>query len=313
MSIILKHKGDIAVTTGSITIDGVPVSIGDAFPFTGSAEITGSLGVTGSIEVNDGTNSGDVITNVTDTFTSTDVVKNVVTLTQAEYDNITPDDNTFYVIAGETITSGTSGTSGVDGADGTSGVNGADGTSGINGTSGVDGADGTSGVNGTSGVDGADGTSGVNGTSGVDGADGTSGVNGTSGVDGDTGSQGPAGTSGTSGVDGTSGTTPTTVASPTLDYDEPIQLDMGNISGTFPTIVATGDIELTTTNITAGDFVSIRIINNAADDAGFTFPSDWTFIGPKPESLAEDKTAVLSLTFFGTTNENAIAAYAVEE
>lgn len=39
---------------------------------------------------------------------------------------------------------------------------------------------------------------------------------------------------------------------------------------------------------------------------------DWVFIGSKPANIAASKTAVLSLTAFGTTNADVVAAYAVQ-
>jgi len=75
---------------------------GDAFPYTGSAQITGSLAVTGSITIKNGSNTGSVVDNVTDTYATTDI-QHIVTLTQAEYDAIgTPSDDTLYLIADST-------------------------------------------------------------------------------------------------------------------------------------------------------------------------------------------------------------------
>ncbi len=95
------------------------------FPYSGSAQITGSLGVTGSIEINDGTNSSNVVSNLGDTFASTPDATKIATLTQTEYDGIgTKDSNTLYVISGSFITgsTGDNGTSGVNGTNGTSGI-----------------------------------------------------------------------------------------------------------------------------------------------------------------------------------------------
>ena len=84
-------------------------------------------------------------------------------------------------ILGESQTSGTSGTSGINGSSGTSGVNGTNGSSGTSGVSGTSGSSGTSGVSGTSG---SSGTSGIDGLIGSHGTSGTSGVDGTSGTSG---------------------------------------------------------------------------------------------------------------------------------
>jgi hypothetical protein len=72
----------------------------NVFPYSGSAQITGSLGVTGSINVTSGSYSGSVITNITDTYTSTAKVNNIVTLTLAEWTPISSsaDSNTLYII-----------------------------------------------------------------------------------------------------------------------------------------------------------------------------------------------------------------------
>ena len=55
--------------------------------------------LTGSYLRYSGSFSGSVIDNITDTFTSTEKVQHIVTLTQAEYSGITPDADTFYVIS----------------------------------------------------------------------------------------------------------------------------------------------------------------------------------------------------------------------
>jgi hypothetical protein len=81
-------------TTASFALNATP-----GFPFTGSAQITGSLGVTGSITRTSGSFSGSVIDNITDIF-ATPKVEHVVTLTQAEYNALTPDDDTLYIISG---------------------------------------------------------------------------------------------------------------------------------------------------------------------------------------------------------------------
>jgi len=98
-NVITFTKGDgstfpVTVATGSMT---------STFPFTGSAIISGSLGVTGSINVVSGSFSGSVITNITDVYTTSPRVNQVVTLTQAEYNAIgSPDANTLYIISGST-------------------------------------------------------------------------------------------------------------------------------------------------------------------------------------------------------------------
>jgi len=76
-----------------------------SFPYTGSAQITGSLGVTGSINIQSGSQSGSVVSNVGDIYTDVPFVKQIVTLTSASYAALSPKDpNTLYVISGSFVT-----------------------------------------------------------------------------------------------------------------------------------------------------------------------------------------------------------------
>jgi hypothetical protein len=116
---------------------------GAGFPFSGSAQITGSLGVTGSLSItgsitnwfSTGTQSGSLISNITDNYTDISRVDYVVTLTSASYASLgTKNANTLYLISGSTAigTNGTSGTSGVSGTSGINGTNGVTSTVNIN-------------------------------------------------------------------------------------------------------------------------------------------------------------------------------------
>jgi hypothetical protein len=87
---------------------------GAGFPFTGSALITGSLGVTGSFSITGsninyfsiGTQSGSLISNITDNLTDVPRIDYIVTLTSASYAAISPKNpNTLYVISGSAVTS----------------------------------------------------------------------------------------------------------------------------------------------------------------------------------------------------------------
>jgi len=67
--------------------------------FIGNQRITGSLALTGSINVLSGSFSGSVVTNVNDTFTTTQQVNTIVTLTAAEYSGLVSSSaNTLYII-----------------------------------------------------------------------------------------------------------------------------------------------------------------------------------------------------------------------
>jgi hypothetical protein len=74
------------------------------FPYTGSAEISGSLrvlvdGVADGYTITSGSLTGSLIDNL-GTPTSSEAIKHLVYLSQTEYDAITPDSNTMYVISG---------------------------------------------------------------------------------------------------------------------------------------------------------------------------------------------------------------------
>lgn len=88
------------------------IQVTAGFPFTGSAVISGSLNVTGSVNISgslnvtgstinlkSGSSSGNVIDNITDTFTSTAKINHIVTLTSAEYSALSPkDSSSLYII-----------------------------------------------------------------------------------------------------------------------------------------------------------------------------------------------------------------------
>lgn len=92
-----------------------------------------------------------------------------------------------------------------------------------------------------------------------------------------------------------------------------VDLDLAVVNGLFLTHGAlTGNITYTSSNRGAGRTVIIRIVNGGTLRT-FTFPSGWVFLGAaKPASIAASKTAVLSVTWYGTADSDAVAAYAVE-
>ncbi len=77
------------------------------------------------------------------------------------------------------------------------------------------------------------------------------------------------------------------------------------------TVTLTGDITFATSNLVAGKSVTVRIIGDSSQRS-FTFPGSWTFISPIPANIAANKTAVLTLTSFSTTDANVVAAYSVQ-
>jgi hypothetical protein len=65
----------------------------------GTLNVSGSSSFTGSMNFLSGSASGSVITNVGDTFTGTESVTKIISLSSAEYTALSPKDpNTLYII-----------------------------------------------------------------------------------------------------------------------------------------------------------------------------------------------------------------------
>jgi hypothetical protein len=73
----------------------------------------------------------------------------------------------------------------------------------------------------------------------------------------------------------------------------------------------TGNITYTASNYAAGRAVTIRVINGSTQRT-FTFPTNWVFVGEKPANIAANKRGILTITSFGTTEADCIAAFAVQ-
>ena len=96
-----------------------------------------------------------------------------------------------------------------------------------------------------------------------------------------------------------------------ITYAADIELDLAALDGQVRTINLTGNLSLTSINRAAGRQVVLRLICDGTQRT-LTFPSGWVFIGTKPANIAASKTAVLSVTWFGTATTDAVAAYAVQ-
>jgi hypothetical protein len=107
------------------------------------------------------------------------------------------------------------------------------------------------------------------------------------------------------------GALPVTFNSNTITYAATVDLDMSALNGAYRTISLTGNLTLTTSNRAAGRSVVLRLICDATTRT-LTFPTDWKFVGTKPANIAASKTAILSLSFFGTADTDGVAAYAVQ-
>jgi hypothetical protein len=97
----------------------------------------------------------------------------------------------------------------------------------------------------------------------------------------------------------------------TITYGATVALNLASLDAQYRTISLTGNLELTTSNLANGRTLVLRLVNDATQ-RNLTFPTDWKFLGTKPANIAVSKTAVLSITAFGTTNADVVAAYTVQ-
>lgn len=73
----------------------------------------------------------------------------------------------------------------------------------------------------------------------------------------------------------------------------------------------TGNVTYTGSNYLTGSSVTTRIVNGATERT-LTFPTSWVFVGTEPTTIAAGKTAILTVTSFGTTEADCVAAWAVQ-
>jgi hypothetical protein len=104
---------------------------------------------------------------------------------------------------------------------------------------------------------------------------------------------------------------PRTFTASAITYAASVPLDMAALAGSYCTLSLTGALTFTTSNRASGRTVTLRLICDSTARA-LTFPPGWVFLGAKPSLIAASKTAVLSLTFFGTTDADCVAAYGVQ-
>jgi len=104
---------------------------------------------------------------------------------------------------------------------------------------------------------------------------------------------------------------PLTFTANTISYSATVDLDMASRNGGYFTINLTGNLTFTTSNRAAGRTVTLRLICDATQRT-LTVPAGWVFVGTKPANIAASKTAILSLSFFGTADSDCVAAYGVQ-
>ena len=104
-------------------------------------------------------------------------------------------------------------------------------------------------------------------------------------------------------IETTPGTNLGTTGTLTLDFSGASLLSTGTL---------TGNITFASSNLAAGRSVTVRVVNGTTLRT-VGVPTDWVFVGSKPEDIAASKTGVLTATSFGTTNADVVAAWAVQE
>ncbi len=105
----------------------------------------------------------------------------------------------------------------------------------------------------------------------------------------------------------TSGVLPASSYAP-IPYAAAIALDLAALDKTFRSIALDGDLELSVTNLAAGQELRLRLLAGSSQRS-LSFPLPWTFVCPRPATIQAAKTAVLSLAVFGTADADVIASY----
>jgi len=95
----------------------------------------------------------------------------------------------------------------------------------------------------------------------------------------------------------------------TLNSDS-IALNFSSETGLY-TRSAAGTITFTASNYRAGAIKTVRIVPGASSRT-LNFPTNWVFMGTKPATIAANKIGILTVTSFGTTESDCVAAWTVQ-
>jgi len=93
-----------------------------------------------------------------------------------------------------------------------------------------------------------------------------------------------------------------------LPYAAAIALDLAALDKSFRSIALAGDLELSATNLAAGQELRLRLLAGSAQRT-LSFPLPWVFVCPRPTTIQATKAAVLSLAVFGDGDADVIASY----
>lgn len=75
------------------------------------------------------------------------------------------------------------------------------------------------------------------------------------------------------------------------------------------TRTASGNITFSGSSYTAGNSATVRVVAGASERT-LTFPSSWVWVSVKPTALAANETGILTITCFGSTESDVVAAWA---
>lgn len=96
----------------------------------------------------------------------------------------------------------------------------------------------------------------------------------------------------------------------TTEASDTIGITFNTESGLL-TRAAAGTVTFTGASYTAGVTVTCRVVAGAAQRT-LAFPAGWVFVGSKPTAIAANKSGILTVTSFGTTEADCIASWVVQ-
>ena len=203
---------------------------------------------------------------------------------------------------------------------------------------------GSAGSAGAAGPSGATGAAGATGPTGPAGSNGSNGSNGSAGATGPTGPAGSDGTGAVTAINNATANELVTIGATTTELDAEANLTFDGskltLAGNLHTSVhdygggsdtndvnidldedalqkadfgsGNANVDTAVANKGAGKSVLIKFTAHTSDNT-FVWNSSWIFIGEKPASIAANKTALLSITCFGTNETDVICSYAVQD
>lgn len=96
-------------------------------------------------------------------------------------------------------------------------------------------------------------------------------------------------------------------------YAASVALDFADTQKTVQTIVLTGALTLTTTNLANGTAKVLRLINSSGMVAALILPAGWKPLDvAKPTAIETGKTGMLTLLAFGTADTDVLVRWSVE-